>query len=166
MFCESCETTVDRDENACGNIAIRAVSIIEKLNASRLKSQTEFEKQPKTEIVKKSRVPQHIRKRQSEKDKKRAQDRTKNTPTPKRYEVEKRRRHGYRIPSELRKILHAREVKKKTQQVLYPSWFNGIRGPHYFNGFAGEDKTSVLANISNEISEWFENRNAQTVRTS
>ena len=166
MFCESCETTVDRDENACGNIAIRAESIIEKLNASRSKSQIEFEKQPTTEVVKKSRVPQHVRKRQSEKDKKRAQDRTKNTPTLKRYEVEKRRRHGYRIPSELRKILHDREVKKKTRQVLYPSCFNGIRGPHYFNGFAGEDETSVLVNISNEINEWFENKNTQTIRTS
>ena len=144
----------------------RAESVIGKLNASRSKSQTEFEEQPTLEVVKKSRVPQHVRKRQLEKDKKRAQDRTKNIPTPKRYEVEKRRRHGYRIPSELRKILHAREVKKKTQQVLYPSCFNGIRGPHYFNSFAGEDKTSVLANISNEMSEWFENKNAQTVRTS
>ena len=168
MFCEACETTIDRDENACGNIATRAVELIKKLNTSRAKSATEYTKQPEIKVAKKSYVPQYIRKQQSEKDKnkKKDKDRTKNTPTPKRYEANKRRKHGYRIPSELREILRLKEVKKKSLRLLYPSCFNGIRGPQYFNSVVGEAKASVLANISNDISEWFANKNERTVCTS
>lgn len=57
-------------------------------------------------------------------------------------------------------------MKKKSLRLLYPSCFNGIRGPLYFNSVVGEAKASVLANISNEISEWFADKNERTVCTS
>lgn len=128
MHCENCGLIIDRDINACVNIARRGFERIDAVISRRKKSGKSYVAQPDFTIVTKSYVPEYMRKKQSKKDKVKAADRTKSTPTPKRYDVEKSRPSGFVIPEEMKKSIREKEVKKVCEKLLYPSCFNSIRG--------------------------------------
>lgn len=127
MHCEKCGLIIDRDINACINIASRGYEKISERLEKQNKSK-QFTQQGNVHLKYRSRVPLKVRERQSQRDKKRV-DRSKNTVTPKRKDrVDKRRAHGLRVPLEMRQSVINKRVREVSYRNLCPSCYNGIRG--------------------------------------
>lgn len=127
MHCEKCGLIIDRDINACINIASRGYEKIDE-RLEKQRKNASFTQQENVRLKHRSRVPLKVRKRQSQRDKKRV-DRSKTTPTPKRKDrVDRRRAHGLRVPLEMRQSILDKRVREVSYKSLCPSCYNGIRG--------------------------------------
>ena len=126
MHCEKCGIIIDRDINACINIASRGYEKIDK-HLEKQRKDTRFSDQRNVKLRQRSRVPLKVRERQSRRDKN--TDRSKSCSTPKRKDrVDKKRAHGLRVPLEMRQSIIDKRVREVSYRNLCPSCYNGIRG--------------------------------------
>ena len=126
MHCEKCGIIIDRDINACINIASRGYEKIDK-RLEKQRKDTRFSDQRNVKLRQRSRVPLKVRERQSRRDKN--TDRSKSCSTPKRKDrVDRKRAHGLRVPLEMRQSIIDKRIREVSYRNLCPSCYNGIRG--------------------------------------
>ena len=126
MHCEQCGLIIDRDINACINIASRGYEKIDE-RLEKQRKNTGFIQQRNVRLKHRSRVSLKVRERQSQRDKK--TDRSKSCPTPKRKDrVDRKRAHGLRVPLEMKQSIIDKRVREVSYRSLCPSCYNGIRG--------------------------------------